>query len=289
VMGEMVRREYPFGWLSGDRRRYRPWGFEICKNKYCLTLGARGPGFENYIGKVSGRIKEGLVDELDWPTLWRQTENFPELRACGEEKLRLKYRRIHQKIYMVEGTPEAHILVHETPECRQILSYAGDPATVAAIAAEKIKSDAKEIEIIMPAHPNLFCGPMDELMTSYQLAYSGEISIVNLAKTFSLFRTHLDGRVSDLGLKGSVRLVMGPTRQTPRQEVILEADGRQLHIETGVSKSATGPAIEMTCHQMVELLFSPLCLNWMDRIESSTRWLAALMPLPIFIPPLYHV
>jgi hypothetical protein len=126
-------------------------------------------------------------------------------------------------------------------------------------------------------------------MIRYQLGYSGEISILDLAKTFSLFRTYLDGRVTDLGLKGTVRLVMGPTQQMPRQEVILEADGKQFHIKNGGSKSATVPTVEMTCHQMVDLLFSPSRLKWMDQMESSTRWLSALVPLPIFIPPLYHV
>ncbi len=288
VQRTMHERGYPFGWLAGDRRRYSPWGYELSSMFYKFHLGSRGPGFGKYVGKLQGKVREGNVDDLDWSTLWRQAQSNPFLTACGEEKLRLKYKRIDQKVIMVDGEQGAHILVHDDGKDRNVRGYAGNPQTLGALLAQKLKTDWPLAFAYLPLHPHAFSSVFDDLMQWFEIPIIGSYAILDLAKTFEVFLPHFNERIAGMGIKGIVRLIMGSARELPRQQVVLEADGRQMHIASD-SGLATVTTVELTCMQMSELLFSPKTIGWSSRLDDRAKWLAALMPVPVFFPWIYYV
>jgi len=286
---QIEERKYPLSLLGGDRRRYQPWGFENANTKYSFILTKRAPGLKKYLGQLPGEIKQGKVTELDWNEIWRQAQSNPDMCACGEEELKLKYQRFGRYVIMVEGDKGAHIVVHDTDDGVMIQSYAGEPETLGAIIAEKLNSEKwQRADARLPMYPNKFCGIFKDLMVDYGFGYTGKIAILDIAKTFKIFLPHFNQRVRSLGLKGRVVLKMGSARQIPTQQVIIEADGNQLNISSADSNS-DAVEVELSCHQAVELLFSPLCIGWSYRLEPRARWLAALMPVPYYIPPLYHI
>jgi hypothetical protein len=289
VQKEMVRREYPFGWLWGDRRRYETWGYEVSCLTHKFDLTSRGPGLEKYRGTLPGKIQEGTVDELDWETLWTQVGNNPFLTACGKENLRLKYKRLNQKILMVAGAQGGHVVIHESGPGRTVRAYGGNPKTVGAILTEKLNAGWTSLEAFLPFYPDSFFDVFKDLMSGYQVRFTGNIAIMNLKKTFQCFLPHFNQQVSSLGLKGKVKIVMGPARELPRQEIILEADGKELSITAGLEKPFAGAALELTCFQMTETLFSSLGLGWLQGVDRRVQWLAALMPVPLSIPLIYWV
>jgi len=283
----MRERGYPFGWLAGDRRRYHPWGYEISTMTYEFELKNRSPGFEKYKGTLPGALCEGTVDELDWPILWKQAQSNPALASCGEAKLRAKYRRLRQKVLMVAGESGGHVVAHVGDHDINIRAFAGSPPAVAAIVAEKLAGDWPKMVVGLPMYPNPCCGGFKELMSWYKLGYMGSFAVMDLAKTFECFRPHFNLRISTLGLKGKLKIKTGPSRELEAQEVILEADGKELHVRPTDGSSA--PTVELTVQQMAEILFSPLCIGWSYRLEPAAKWLAALMPVPVFVPPIYWV
>jgi predicted N-acetyltransferase YhbS len=286
---EMVARGYPFGWLAGDRRRYRPWGYELGSQMYKFHLSGRAPGVDKYLGKLPGKIREGTTEELDWSALWAQARTSPTLAACGSEKLRLKYQRLHHRVYMVDGPRGGHVLLHENDIQKDVEAFAGEPETVGAILAEKLARSWPKAHAFLPLHPLALTGVFDDLMNWYEMITYGSLAVLDLEKTLRCFLPHFDRRVSELGLKGRLTLSMGPARQIGTQTVTLEADGTQLAI-----RGASGPVgpesrIELTSPQAAELIFSPRSLEWQSRLPEPARWLADLMPVPVFISFLYTV
>ncbi len=289
IQQEMTAKKYPFGWLAGDRRRYSPWGYEHIVRLCKYDLSTRGPGLEKYRGKLPGKISEGSVDDLNWETIWKQAKNNPALAACGKDKLRLKYKRIHQKVLLVDGDEGGHVLMFDRQGDRAVRGCAGNPQTVGAILAEKLAADRSKITAEVPWYPDLFSPVFKDLMTWSHVAYQGSFAVMDLAQTFKIFLPHFNRRISGLGLKGTAKIKMGPARELPAQELILEADGKQLSIQSGPGLSVSGPTVDLTCHQTAELLFSPQDMDWFGRLASPAQWLAALMPVPVWIPTIYTV
>ena len=289
VLENEIESGYPMSWLAGDRRRYQPWGYEHYNMEYNFMLSSRAPGLKKYLGKLPGEIKQGRVDELSWSEIWKQAQNNPYLIVCGEDMLRRKYQRANLLVAMIEGEKGSHIVIRKGNESSGVLvDFAGDPETIGAIVAEKLNNGLSQLAATLPLYPFRFCSVFKDLMSNYSLVGSGSIAILDLKKTLGLFRKHFNQRVSHLGLKGRVKLVMGPARQIGRQEVILEADGKELAILPGTSQNGC-PVAEVTCHQAVELLFSPLSIGYSYKLAPEAQWLAALMPAPFFLPPLYHL
>ncbi len=288
---QIEERQYPISLLGGDRRRYQPWGFEQAHTKYSFILTKRAPGLKKYLGRLTGKIKQGKVDELDWSELWQQAQSNPDMCACGEEDLKLKYKRLGRYVVMVEGDKGAHIVAQDIEDGVVIQSYAGDVETLGALIAEKLNSDQwQRVDARLPMYPNKYCGMFKELMVDYGFGYTGKIAVLNVAKAFEIFLPHFNQRVSSLGLRGKVLLKITPgiARVIPAQAVIIEADGNELNVSADSDKSGA-VEVELNCHQLVELMFSPLCIGWSYRLAPKARWLAALMPVPYYIPPLYHI
>jgi predicted N-acetyltransferase YhbS len=287
VQGQILERGYPFTWLGGDRKRYMPWGHDLAVNEYQFTLNSRGPGFDDYLGKLPGAVRECTVDEADWPTLWQQAQRNRSLIACGEEQLRLKYKRIGQKVLYLDGPDAAHVVFCVDGSSRELRAWGGDPELVGAIVADKLNRDGESLVARLPWYPDPYCPVFKALMSNYTLAPCGNIAVYDLEKTLNLFKWHLDRRVREFGLKGTLRLAMGPCRQIPAQEVVLEADGSQLAISR--SSGGSAPKLDLTCWQVVEVLFTPLAVGWSVRLDPKLRWLTALFPVPFYLPLIHHI
>jgi len=214
--------------------------------------------------------------------------------ACGEEELKLKYQRFGRTVVLAEGEQGGHIVVCATGDKSVVIqSYAGEPETIGAIIVKKIEEGQWErVDARLPMYPNKFCGVFKELMIDYGFGYTGKMAVLDIEKTFGVFTEHFNLRVDALSLKGKILLKMlsKDVRGISNQEILIEADGKQLNISRGTTSTVCGAeVVELTCHQVVELLFSPLCLGWSYRFPPKARWLASLMPVPYYIPPLYHI
>ncbi len=283
--------KYPLSLLGGDRRRYQPWGFETANVKYSFILTKRGPGVKKYSGKLVGELKEGKVTELDWAEIWRQVQNNPDMCACGESELKLKYQRWGRSVVMSEGERGGHLVVQEADEKSVVVqSYAGEPETIGAIIVSKLESgEWDRVDVRLPMYPNKYCGVFKELMVDYGFGYTGKISVLDIKKTFEIFKEHFDLRVSTLGLKGKLLLKVGGVGVIGDEAIIVEADGKELNVSSASGSESGLNIVELTRYQIVELLFSTLCLGWSYRLEPKAKWLAALMPVPYYVPPLYHI
>ncbi len=291
---QIEERGYAFSLLGGDRKRYQHWGFEIGNTKYSFRLTLRGPGVEKYSGKLSQEdIKEGNVDEFDWSEIWRQVQSNPDMCACSEEDLKLKYKRLDRIVVIVEGDKGGHlVIVKGNNKDVVIQSYAGEPETLGAVIVSKLESgEWNTVDARLPMYPNKFCGIFKDLMVDYDFGYTGKICVLNLQKTFDVFKEHFNSRVNSLGLKGKILLKVSGIGVIPSEQVILEADGKELKVSQTANEDIGKDVniVELTRHQIVELMFSPLCLGWSYRLADNSRWLAALMPVPYYIPPLYHI
>jgi len=284
----MLERDYPIGWLSGDRRRYSPWGYENSNIEYLFTLHARAPGCDKYDGKLPGSIVEGTVDELDWDELWRQARSETMLSACGEERLKRKYRRFRLKVYMVGGKDGAHLVVREENNNRDIYGYAGDPNTLGAILRSKLQSTWETARAFLPIYPDRYFNVFHDLMKWHEIQGAGSISIVNLAKTFEIFLPYFNEKVRNSGLKGKISLTMQGARKIPAQTVRLEADGKEFHIGKDITASRTS-IIELNALQMSELIFGSFSPVWFTQLPTEAKWLTMLFPVPFSVSLLYHV
>jgi len=284
----MIERGYPFAWLAGERCRYAPWGYEVSSCSLKLNLNRRGPGFSKYQGKLPKNLWEGTIDDLDWSELWRQVQNNPFMTACGEEKLRLKYQRLNQKVAMVDGEDGAHVLFYDNGQEWVIQGYGGDPQTLGAILCT-LMADGKGASVYVPSFSNPFYNVFDDLAHWHEIDSVGSFAVLDLAKTLAVFLPHFNQRIADLNLRGSVRLVMGASRTNLQQSVILNADRRELFISRDTKVSSTIPTLELSCMQVSELLFSPKSACWSYRLAPSVRWLTNLMPVPSFFPLINYV
>lgn len=286
VTRQIADQGYAFSCLGGDRRRYSPWGYELAVNECHFWLTPRAAGLAEYLGKLTGPIIECDLDQAHWPTIWQQAQKNPTITVCGEQTLKSKYKRIGQKLLYLDDPDGGHIVMGPDKSQTELCAWGGQPQLVGAILAEKLSSGWNKVFVRLPWYPDHYCPIFKALMGNYSLGLGVSIAIYDLEKTLRMFKSHLDRRVRDFHLKGAIRLAVGPCRQTPAQEILLEADGSELAISP-----ATGPApkIELTRGQAVELMFTPLLVGWSVRLDPQFRWLTNLFPVPFFLPRLFHV
>jgi len=285
---DMVADGMALSWLGGDRRRYMTWGYEVTACGFHFGLGSRAPGYQNLQGKASNVRTADLESDEDWDLLWRQAARNPKLAVAGRETLRLKYQRLHQTVYVAGGPDEGgHIVMKETPGSALLTAWAGEPEAVGGLVVHWMENhDLRDVAVDLPWYPDCYCPVFKQLMCGYSMSYSGSLAVVDLARLLETYKPHLDQRVAEFGLKGSVRLAAGSIGAIPRQEVALEADGRELHITSG---STTGPVVELNRHQIVELMFTPLVVGYGVRLDAKAKWLTNLFPLPFFLPKVFNV
>jgi len=291
VMTEMICRGYPFGWLGGDRRRYMTWGYELAINHLLFNLNPLAPGLRKFLGKLTGPVIECDADQADWDVVWRQAQTNPKIAVCGRERLKLKYNRLgpggRQKLLYLDDPDGAHVVVSGEGTTRHVRAWAGQAELVGAIIAEKLNGEWEEAGVSLPWYPDHYCLVFKELMRGYSLVRSGNLAVMDLSGTLNLFKDHFDRRVEQFGLKGAVRLAMGPAGQIPAQEVLIEADGRELVISQARAGSAV--KVELTCHQMVELMFTALVVGWSVRLDPAASWITTLFPVPFYLPEIFSV
>ncbi len=278
---------FPFGWLAGDRRRYSLWGYERVAGKYRFTISNRAPEYKKYLEISDKEIKEGNVDEFDWNVIWEQAKRNPQLSACGKEMLKLKYKRLDHKLWIIEGKEDTHTLVRKDNEGNYfIMGYAGIPEVIGYIITKKISQGANTVFADLPIYPNEYCGVFKELMWEYSIVPSGNIAVFDVEKTFNVFKPHFDTRVKTLGLKGKININIGDARSIPEESVTIEADGSELNVS---KRGKAEDGLNLTRLQISEIMFSPLCIGWSYRLEDKDKWFASLFPVPFYFPPVYGV
>lgn len=280
-----------FSWLSGDRRRYAPWGFERISNTYRFTITQRAPQYEKYLTICSSKIKEDKAEYIDWNIIWSQAEHNPHLSAAGSYILSLKYRRPERTVLYIPQPDASHILLKRLDEKNLLIEgYAGKSTLIGYLIAKKIEKDNITIHADLPLYPNEYCGVFKELMTSYSIIPSGSISILDTEKTLNIFKDHLDLRVRTLGIKGRISIRIGPARSIPEETLLIEANGEEINVSKLSNRSySVQNTLSFTRNQIAELLFSPLSIGWSYRLDDTAKWFSMLFPLPFYLPPIYYI
>jgi len=291
VQKEIIDQGYPFSWLGGDRRRYMHWGYENTVNRFSFTMTPRAPGFAEFADTLTEPMKTADLDRSEWATIWQQAQKNPKLIVCGQEILKLKYQRLDQKVYYTGGPDGAHIVVFENDSKNELRAWAGDPQKVAALIAAYITRDddnaPHRLDAMLPWYPDHYCPVFKQLMAHYALASGGMIAVVDLEKTFNVFKDHFDRRVRQFNLTGKVTLKVGPCGQIPTQQILLEADCKQLAIS---KPTTTAPnCLELTRFQIVELMFTPLVVGYSVKLDPQVRWITTLFPVPFYLPGVFNV
>jgi len=281
--------DYSFAWLDGDRRRYRPWGYEVVPNTRVAHLGARATAIEQFRNIEGWTVRRIDPEQAHWPALWQQLARVPYFAACGEETLRLKYqRRRNQPTWIwlaAKNNRSAHVLASESGD---LLAWAGDPQGVGVILARELIQGQQTFRAFLPPLPDDYRGVFESLSLRSSIESSGNLAILQLGKMLQLFKRHLDHRVRTFALTGTCRLLMGGFRRVPQQAVLLEADGKELNIRNSTGCRSDVDEVRLDCWQTVELFFSSTGIDYVSRLGGS-GWLAALGPLPFHLPQLYYV
>jgi len=291
VQSAIVEQGYAFSWLGGDRRRYMPWGYEAVTNRFHFTLNSRAPGFGRFAKLVPEPMNLCDVDRSDWAMIWRQVQENPKISVCDEERVRLKYKRIGQKVFYTGRDDGAHIVVHESSESKTLVAWAGRPELIGGLIAGYIASpeelDRHNLEVFLPWYPDKYCPIFKELMVDYSMARGGNVAIVDLEKTFNMFKPYFDQRVREFDLKGHAVVRVNGAGKLPAQQVTLAADGRELAILP--AGGDRGPCVELDRWQVVELMFTPLLVGYSQRLDRRVRWLTQLFPVPFYLPDVFGV
>ena len=287
VMSEIASGDCAFAFLGGERRRYMAWGFECVVNQYCFRLSSHTEGAKACLAGDPIEIHECAASEADWSAVWKQAQKNSSISACGRESLQRKYDRADQRLFYVDDPDGAHVLVHEKGSQRELRAWAGDPELVGAIMGCLLNRGWDDLNAYLPWYPDQYRPVLKNLMRDWSMVSNMKAAVVDLAKTLELFKPHFDRCVQMSQLKGSVRLAMGPSRQVPAQEVVLEADGRELLIAPATG--TRGKKVELSCREMVELLLNPYVAGWSLMLDPGLQWVADLFPVPLYVPRLYDV
>ena len=285
VQSELVQQGQPFAWLSGDRRRYMRWGFEMVVPSFGFTLLDWAPGYADYAGKLAEPMRQVNIDEdRDWDIIWKQVQKNPKLAVCGEQTLRLKYKRHAMEVFCSGGEDGAHIVVLWEDTNIRLTGWGGDPEIMGQLIAELINQKQFSVSAVLPWYPDAYCAVFKQLMTRYDMCGYGNIAVLNLARTLAIFKQHLDQRVRQFGLKGSVNLSVDSVGNIPKETLRLEADGNEL-----IVSPADKADVELNRFQIVELMFTPLVVGYSVRLLERAKWLTNLFPLPFYMPWLCRV
>ena len=297
LMDETFRRmaeeqRYPFAWLGGDRRRFRPWGFERMPNGLEMRLEARAPGIARYTAGEAWSVETGPVAKADWDILWRELSTVPYFAACGPDRLRMKYDRARAGKLLVSRAAQAdcagHILVE--PDGSLLHAWAGDPEAVGVALAQGIRERGWTPNVVCSLKPDPYTEVFDALCgNERKVVPLGSLSILSLFRTLSVFKAGLDQRVSAGCIRGRALLSMEGFGCIGSQSVYLEADGKELTISDAQSGASPAPERTLSPWQMSALLFSCEAPGRAECLAPGARWLAGLVPLPLYLPGLYGV
>jgi hypothetical protein len=168
------------------------------------------------------------------------------------------------------------------------VAWADSPETVGAILAEKLSRDWESATIKAPWYPDAYSAMFKDMASDCAMARMGNIAIIDLEKTLNVFHRYLQQRVRQYGLNGQVRIVIAPSRNLPHQEVLFEADGKDILINNPFNHSSAEKS-ELTRCQAVEMMFTPGVIDWSVNLPDCAKWVTALFPLPFYRLPLYAV
>ena len=279
-------RRYSVAWLSGDRRRYYPWGFERVPSTPQLIFDSRGMGVEKYIDS-KWNFEEITLTDCPWEQIWGLFKDVPCFAAAGMEKLHQKFRRVRPECRFFiarQGSRTACILPGQRDA--ELLAWAGDPEGVGVLLARFMKQYNRQFLIHVPPRDS-YARVFDEMYVENRIVSFGSLAVLNLPWLLKHFEKPIMENIQALNLRGRCRLEITGFRQLPTIVLGLEADGQSLGLLG--ADDVTEPEVKLTSHELVRLLFAPAQNDFLTTLPTGAKWLAALGPLPFYLPQLFAV
>jgi len=281
------QRGYPFSYLSGDRRRYQPWGYEVIPVTRQLRLSPRGPATASY--RLEGwNFQFQEVGDASWPDLYQQAGQIAHMAVCDSHNLHLKYQRwyLGKKILVLAANHNVrgHLLFGSDEGI--IHAWAGATEAVAAATAWLLTRHKDSIRICLPLVDDPFTQVFDS-MQSHVSIESESLAIVNLQRFFEVFQSGFHAKITDFDIHGQVILAINGYRGVPSQAITLQADGQKLQIAPASPDAAQ---VRLAGGDAAKLFFSVNAASEiLPKLPQSAKWLALLGPVPFYINNLFKV
>lgn len=294
MMAMENERDYSMAWLSGDRFRYRPWGFETVCNHTRYEIGPRGPAVRYYYDKNGWELTSSPLEENEWVPVWKELSANRVLSACGSSHLRKKYARCSGHYTVWRAKKEGHsgmVVILRDPKPGQlpvVTGWAGDPDAIGVILARYVADQDCRIAVYAPPGWHDCRELFNVLQVSSGLVARGSVAILQLVRCLQMYQRYLHDRVRRLNLQGVMQLAMSGYHGIPDQRTTIDADGEYIGIHYG-EYDPFCPKVRLDCWQSVELIFSPTGQDYIADFPKGAGWVGGLFPLPFYLPPLYNV
>lgn len=279
VIAKMEREEYLFCVLSGDRQRYRRFGWELAGSVRQLRLHARriapsaGNDLETAGGPAWPAPRRGPAGPEDLARMFAAYGRLPYRGVRTAAEFAAVLRRHNTCTWIQEGEGGfAYVCLQGD----RIAEYAGDAAALTALVAHLVARCG--LQVSLP--PAGECGAAEAVFNAFAgwfgVQPAGMIRIFSLERLLQAYQPLLQRRLA--GWRGRLELAVAGA---PADGAVIAGDGSSVTVGAGVP-AAGAPRLELERPDWAPVLFGPflpdeLALEWRDH-EVIRR----LFPLPVF-------
>ncbi len=270
-------RHAPFAWLGGFRYRYGRWGWERAGTALNMTLTEKNiPAAQSSDHKVI----ESKVEELPWHDILNLRKSERIRGDAPREELRRKYERPLVKVYLAskDESPAAFAVM----QGNQLAEFGGDPQGIVDIVLHLLKN-TPAINLEMPSEHSASLAALAPLFEDVKVVSNANYAVVDLRACLELAVACAPGDLGIGGVKG-VNIHMNAGKQFEQEAFIGIENGK------AVAGEARKGSFTITADPMraAALVFGPLKPSLLLGAQ-ELRWLDLVLPLPAYVPKLYHV
>ena len=273
AIDEMRAKGYPASWLGGDRQRYNTFGWETATRALRLRFSRRSL---DWYGVSPVSIVEVLPEEaIDQIAQWMPSQtcyaNRPRLEAL--------MRKVNMRVWLAEdGYAIAYGQDRDHVQLAELVSTSGNEAGLLRAIIEWNHGNNITWELSSWDEERL--ARVAPYVQYGNTGYSGLYRINDLAAVLKAALPALEHRAAALR---DFAVALGIREHDRTQVTTITVEDGSVTIAPG---RGTETYVELTPVTAVRLVFGGLPIPEVSKLPEG---LLALLPVPVYVPPLDHV
>ncbi len=265
----------PFSWLAGARYRYGHWNWERGGAALVLSLTHQSSRRLNGNGH---KIEEVSAAEMH-PGKFAEARNFSKFGGnCSDDEFKLKCQRLNLKTFTASGPSGIRAYCTIKTQTKRVIDFGGFPEAVSSLF-RAVLPETQGLSVQLPVTGE-YLHLLRPAAENWHTVSTGNYMVANLPECLKLIN-----QVPENPHK-SVNLKISGSEKLPPQQAWLGTGNGQIEIDKKLHREA--PALELNPMQAARMLFGPFKPSH-ELGKPEFSWLDQLLPLPVFIPELYHV
>jgi predicted N-acetyltransferase YhbS len=270
---EIATREYPLSWLTGDRERYAPFGWEKVGSDL-LVHGAELKPEDTPRGWTLKQLRS--LDE-SLPAIKEARDRMVACGICDDAVFKVKCQRLGMEVWEArQGSAYAYAIANRHQNW--LAEWGGDVEGVRALIYKLMMGIGRWVVRLPPLHDdfvNMFLRIAAVIVPGVD-----NVAVTNLPALTAAYEPYL----APLWPRGKGLHLMMCTDESLITEVCIAGGGK---VRDRFDKNDF--LLRLNPLQMSMLLFGPVKPSMLLQLPAERQWLDRVFPLPFYVPSLWRV